>query len=88
MALIEEMDKWIKRYLAKGNTMVRYKCPLCEGFCYSVILDKGQVHDTLTTCPECGKPHFKIACDDRIEVFVNGNRFGFQETKIIDKDSY
>ena len=88
MTLKQEMDNWIKKYLAKGNKMVRYGCPFCKAPCYSVILDKGQQHDTMTTCPECKKHHFKVACDTEIRVITEDGKPRTVETEVVDKDSY
>lgn len=88
MDLKKRTKEWIDRYLGKGNSLVRYKCPLCGANCHSVILEKGQVHDTLTVCPECEKLHFKIACDDKIETSVNGSEPKVSETVVVNKDNF
>ena len=88
MSLKNEMNDWIKRYLSRGNKMVKYQCPHCKGFCYSVILDPGQVHDSMTTCPECEKPHFRFSLDDMVRASIPGENSVEVETTIIDKDSF
>lgn len=61
-----EYDDWTNKLKAKGIKFVPYKVPCCGGQLESRLASKGDVWDTLATCPHCGGLYMKITTSKKV----------------------
>ena len=66
--LMTRHQDFIARCKAKGLKFTSYRCPKkrCGFVIETRVAPKGEVWDTLATCPKCGDTHMKVTTGNEV----------------------
>lgn len=68
--LMGDYLKYVRRVEANGGKLICFKCPDCRQDIKTIPAPRGEVWDTVSTCPHCEQSFVKITNGNNVETEI------------------